>query len=196
MTPVWIIEQQWRALDPPAEIRKLGELPRSAEKLLEASRVLLVKSAKRYQPTKLTFCNIYMADVLQILNARIDHLWDPDGDRGPLPAHETTANEIVLNLRASKYPGWEALGVLASGQLSAANYAALGLPAIAIWKNPSGASGHVMLVVPAPAGKSGLYLTGAGRFCHEQCTLAEGFGGYAPQVEFFGFRDGVPVAAR
>jgi hypothetical protein len=83
--------------------------------------------------------------------------------------------------------------VLASGQLAAANYAAVGLPAFAGWKNPHG-PGHVAVVVPTPAGKTGVYVSGAGRQCVEECPLANAFGPHTPEAEFFGFTDRVAAA--
>lgn len=192
MVPVWIIAEQWKPLNPPAEVRKLAELPRSPEKVLAASRALHVLEAKRYQPTKDTYCNIFTSDLADILGAPLPHKFD---DGNPAGAHEMTANMMTVALRAGKYPGWKALGVLATGQAAAEAYALAGKVAIAIWKNPTGASGHVMHVVSPPVGKSGVYVTGAGRYCHDQCTLAQGFGGYSPQVEFFGFDDDAGAVA-
>lgn len=190
--PAWITEQQWKDLNPPAEVRQLGELPRSAEKLIAASLALMVKSAKRYAPTKVTWCNIYAADVLQILGAPLPHWFDLGDGKG---RREMTANLITQGLRDGKFPGWEALGVLAKGQLAAANRAALGIPTVAVWKNPTGSSGHIVLVVPTPAGKSGVYVTGAGRHCVESCRLVDAFDKYTPHVEFFSYRDSAPVCS-
>lgn len=187
MTPAWVVDQQWIPLNPPAEVLKLGELPRAPDVLLKATRAVHVLEAKRYQPTpKSTFCNIVVSDIAQIIGAPLPHVLDDGSAAG---AHEMTANMMTLALRAGLYPRWKTLGVLALGQEAAAAYAAAGKAAIAIWKNPTGASGHVMWVVPPPPGHSGVYVTGAGRSCHDQCTLAQGFGPYVPQVEFFGFDD-------
>lgn len=190
MVPVWIVSEQWRPLNPPAEVRVLGA-SRSTANLLAATQALKVREARRYQPGGgVTWCNIYLADVLDILAAGIPHLWN---------GHELRANDIVDGLRAGTFPGWSRV---ADG-LSAANRAATGLPTIAVWKNvlrgPDGkpvigkdgkeipkGPGHVMIVVPAPPGTSGVHVTGAGEACHEQCPLAAGFGSYAYQVEFYG----------
>jgi hypothetical protein len=42
-------------------------------------------------------------------------------------------------------------------------------------------------VVPTPAGKTGVYVSGAGRYCVEECPLAQAYGSHTPEVEFFGF---------
>lgn len=182
--PAWVVDEQWRELKPPAEVLRLGEAPRAPEKLLAATRALQVKIAKRYQPVTVTWCNIYLADVMQILRAPLPHWYDLQDGKG---RREMRANDIVDGARARKFPGWESLGVLASGQLAASNHAALGLPTFAAWKNPSGGPGHVTPVVPTPAGEHGVYVSGAGRQCVEECPIAQAFGKYTPEVEFFGF---------
>jgi hypothetical protein len=183
MTPVWVIDQQWKDLDPPAWVLAYGDAPRSPEKLLDATRSLQVKTSKRYAPTGVTFCNIYLSDVMQILKAPVPHWYDLSDGRG---RREMRANDIVDGMRAGKFPGWSSLGVLASGQLAASNHAAVGLPAFAAWKNPKG-PGHVTPVVPTPPGKTGVYVSGAGRQCVEECPLAQAYGPHTPEVEFFGY---------
>lgn len=178
MVPAWISPQQWQALNPPAEVLQLGEMPRAPDVLLQATRVLKVKEARRYSPVRaqngslITWCNIYLSDVLAILAAPIPHLWED---------HELRANDIVDDLRAGALPGWN----VSLGALGAAAAAGQGLPTIAVWKNPKG-PGHVMIVVPTPEGKDGVYVTGAGATCAEECPLAASFGPHASEVEFYG----------
>lgn len=199
--PPWVLSDAWRPLNPPAEIRKLGEPPRSPEKLLAITRALCVTIALRYQPDASgTKCNILTSDVLDIMRAPIRHWYDPDGD-GPAPAHETTANEIVDNLHALKYPGWSKVGTVASSK-AVVELASMGKPTIATWKNTTPRKdsagrvltqsgkvlyrpGHVVIVVPTPKGKTGVYVTGAGAHCIEECPIEFAFGQYLPEVEFF-----------
>lgn len=182
MTPAWIVEDQWRPLSPPAEIRQLGDLPRSPERLLAATRALHVLTAKRYRPTPTqTWCNIFLADICGILRAPLPHWFDlGDGQS----RRELKANDIVNGLRRRRFPGWSMVGTMAS-QLAVRNLAAVGLPVVAVWKNPGAGSGHVVIVVPTPEGKRGVYVTGAGRHCVQECPIAEAFGRYLDQVEFY-----------
>lgn len=187
MSAAWIIDQQWTSLNPPAEVRALGSLPRSPEKLLAASRVLRVKLSRRYQPTKVTWCNIYVSDVLDILDAPLPHWFDPDGE-GPLPAFEERANMMADGLAAGDFPGWAPVGRMleaSTREQAVVNRAAAGLPTVAVWRNPKG-TGHIVLVVPTPVGEHGIYVTGAGRVCVEQCPIAKAFGQYLPDVAFYG----------
>lgn len=207
LIPPWILDDAWRDLTPPAIVLKLGST-RSPENLLAASRSLFVTTARRYQSDASgTKCNIYLSDVLQILAAPIPHRFDL-GDR--LGFRELRANDIVDGLRASKFDGWNSLESIYSGSGGvvildniARIRAAQGLPTIAVWKNTapmtdaSGRilkdafgriryhSGHVVLVVPSPPGKVGVYVTGAGMHCVDQCPIAQAFGPYLQHVEYF-----------
>ncbi len=178
--PAWVVPQQWKPLKPPADVMALGKV-RSGANLLAATNALCVKEAARYAATAVTWCNIYFADALDILGAPIPHMFDPDGD-GPLPSEELRANRIVELLRAKKFDGYYKVD---SNPLILANRAACGLPTVAVWFNKSG-PGHVVLIVPTPTGKSGVYVTGAGRNNLQQEPIAKAFGSFLPNVEFFG----------
>lgn len=174
----WILADQSKPLNPPPEVRALGDI-RSADNLLAASRALLVTLAKRYRPTVYTWCNVFLADVLAILRAPLPHVFDLGDGHG---LRELRANDIVDGLRAGKFPGWSAV----LSRLEPSNRAALGLVTIAVWKNTTpGGHGHVALVVPTPAGKSGIYVTAAGRTCADQCPIGNQFG--TLPVEFYGY---------
>lgn len=195
-TPPWIYGDAWRDLAPPAIVMKLGELPRSPDKLLSAARALFVTTARRYQTDASgTKCNIYLADVLNILAAPIPHRFNLGDGRGLI---ELRANDIVDGLRASKFQGWYRVR-----SVPAWVEASHGLPTVAVWKNdlpifnadgkpahdewgrPRHHAGHVVLVVPTPPTKAGIYVTGAGARCIDQCPIAEAFGPYLPAVEFY-----------
>lgn len=199
-TPPWILDQPWLALTPPAEVLVLGELPRAPEKILAATRALHVTTARRYQPDIKggTKCNVALSDGCQILNAPLPHVFDIGDGQGK---RELRANDIVDGLRALAFPGWSKLGTTASESAVVAN-AGMGKPTIATWRNwqlqrvAQGAvvtvngrktyrPGHVVFVVPTPAGQSGIYVTGAGAHCIEECPIAMAFGPYLSEVEFW-----------
>jgi len=182
MIPLWIVPEQWRELTPPAHVRALGD-ERSAANLLAASRSLFVLTAPRYQPdAKRTWCNIYLADLADILNAPIPHVFDLHDQQGK---RELRANDIVDGLRRNVFPGWSRVIPAKLGTLTPPERATQGLPTVATWRNPKG-SGHVVFVVPTPPGKTGIYVTGAGRTCVDQCPIAQAFGSHVAEVEFWG----------
>lgn len=186
MVPAWVIEQQWKALDPPAEIRALGD-QRSASNLLAATRALTVLEAKRYRPQtfpqRVTWCNIFAADACGILKAPLPHLFDPDGS-GPLPEKEMRANDIAETLSKNGFPGWQLTGTVASS-LAVSNAAAVGLVSVGVWRNPAGGPGHIVVVVPAPVNRTGVFVTGAGGRCVEECPIADAFGSKVQEVKFY-----------
>ena len=195
--PIWILDEQWRELKPPAEVLVLGELPRAPEKILGVTRALCVTHAPRYQPDASgTKCNINTSDVIQILQAPLPHWYDFGDGRG---RRELTANDTIDALRAGKFPGWskiaDADAVIA--------WVALGKPAVVTWRNMTPKrnsaggvltlngviqyrSGHINPVVPTPIGRGGVHVTGAGATCVEEVPLAFSFGQYVRDVEFWG----------
>lgn len=199
-TPPWILDDAWRPLNPPAEILLLGEMPRAPEKLLACTRALHVTVSRRYQPDASgTKCNINTSDVMQIMNAPLPHVFDLGDGRG---SRELTANDTMDGLRALKFPGWSKIGTMASADAVIA-WVATGKPAVAVWKNPQPRtdsrgraltvngrivyrSGHINPVVPTPAGKGGVHVTGAGGHCVQECPIEFSFGQYTSQVEFYG----------
>lgn len=180
MTPTWVNPKQWKSLTPPPEVMALGAV-RSADNLLKMAASLDVLNAERYRATAVTWCNIYLADFCHIANAPIPHLFDPDGD-GPLPFEELRANRIVELLRAKKFGGFYSVE---GNPLTIANRSAMGLITVAVAFNSKG-PGHVMAVVPTPAGKTGVYVSGAGRNNLHQEPIAKGFGSLLKGVEYFG----------
>jgi hypothetical protein len=203
-TPPWIADAQWMQLNPPAEVLALGEMPRAPEKLLAVPKALNLLTAKRYAPIVLngviqsTYCNIFVSDATTVLRAPLPHKFDLGDKRG---LRELNANEMVDGLRAGKFDGWSVVGTMASAS-AVISLAGSGWPCVAVWKNPQPKkdsagrvitvngvvqyhSGHVVLVVPPPAGKRGVYVSGAGARCVDQCLITDSFGIYTPQVEFY-----------
>jgi hypothetical protein len=196
--PAWIDPDYARELSPPAEIRALGEMPRAPEKIIAVTRALCVLTALRYQPdANGTKCNVNTSDVMQILRAPLPHRFDLG--RGP---QWVSANDTVDGLRALKFPGWSKLGTIASAR-AVIEWVAMGRPAVATWKNTTPKrddaqrpivvggvvqlrSGHINPVVPTPKGKTGVYVTGAGSHCVQECPIEFSFGQYTREVEFYG----------
>lgn len=183
MVPIWVTPEQWKPLNPPAIVMKLGDM-RSPENLLAASRALKVTEARRYLPDeKRTWCNIYAADVCNILKAPLPHDWDLEDGLG---RREMRANDIYDGLKKGKFPGWAMVGTIAS-ESAILNLATVGVPQVAVWRNPKG-PGHIVLIVPTPKGKTGIYVTGAGRKCVQECPLSAAFPpALIPAVDFYHF---------
>jgi hypothetical protein len=196
--PAWIDPDYSRELKPPAEILLLGEAPRAPEKILAVTRALCVLTALRYQPdANGTKCNINTSDAMQILRAPLPHRFDLG--HGP---QWVSANDTVDGLRALKFAGWSKLGTLASAR-AVIEWVGSGRPTVATWKNTSPKkdatgrpitiggvvqlrSGHINPVVPTPKGKIGVYVTGAGSHCVQECPIEFSFGQYVREVEFWG----------
>jgi len=185
MVPIWITPNQGVALNPPAEVLKLGD-QRSAENLIAAALALHVDEAKRYQPAGVTYCNIFAADWCQILKAPLPHV---------LNGKEMRANDIYDDLMspAPKYVGWTQTGSIASA-LAVKNLATVGIPQVAIWKNPKfGRPGHIVAVIPKPAsrldrpGLSGIWCAAAGSHCSSGCPIEDQFGDLLKDTKFFAF---------
>lgn len=203
MIPLWVVDDLSLTLDPPAHVRVLAD-QRSAENTLAITRALfgLVVTQpngqridnsivpKRYRPNATqTFCNIFVSDAAQLHGAPLPHRWriTPGGD-----LQWMSANDMVKALRLDLYPGWSRIVPARLGTLDVVERAALGLPTVATWFNParradgSNASGHIVWVVATPPGRTGIYVTGAGRTCVDQCPIAQAFGSHVNEVEFWG----------
>lgn len=185
MTPIWINPNQGVALNPPPEVMKLGD-QRSAENLTVAARTLGFSTSKRYAPTDVTFCNIATSDFCQIVKAPLPHLFNGKEMRANMMYDE-------LNTPGSTYRGkWTKTGTVASA-LAVKNLAVVGIPQIAVWKNPTGGPGHIMPVIPKPSGKvdapgaSGIWVAGAGRHCTDGCAIEDQFGKYLKDTLFFAY---------
>lgn len=185
MAPVWLNPNQGVDLKPPAEVLKLGD-SRSAENLILAARELHFTEAKRYAPTDVTFCNIATSDFCQIVKAPMPHWFNGREMRANMMQDE-------LNNPASTYaPGWTKTGTVASA-LAVKNLAQCGIPQVAVWKNPTNGPGHIMPVIPKPAGKtdkpgtSGIWVVGAGRVCSDGCPIEDQFGRYLKDTLFFAY---------
>lgn len=201
--PAWIPDDLALEVTPPAHVMKLSEV-RSAENTLELARTLLghvpgrrVRGIvpddlipRRYRPdSNGTKCNVLASDLAQLHNAPLPHRWrtTPGGK-----LQWMSANDMITALRADLYPGWSLVSPAKLSTQNPVERAAMGLPTIAVWFNAKRRAdgslepGHVVWVVATPPGKTGLYVTGAGRTCVDQCPIAQAFGSHVNEVEFYG----------
>jgi hypothetical protein len=121
---------------------------RSADRLVRVFKQFNVESNPRYASTSTaTYCNIFVWDVTSALGAMIPHWVYSDGHAAqPFAkgASELNANATSNWLdRYGNSNGW----YLATPE-TAQSYADQGKPAIVIWKNPTGESGHMAIVRP------------------------------------------------
>jgi hypothetical protein len=139
----------------------------------EALRAVLaqfdVVTAKRYLPTaSATYCNIFAWDATSALGAEIPH-W--------VGGRELNANATLGWLESSgPANGWREVD-----ELEACGFASLGKPAVAIWRNPTGKSGHVAVLLPPGPGTR---IAQAGATNLFDAPLAQGFGKAKP-IRFF-----------
>jgi hypothetical protein len=145
---------------------------------------------RRYRPDSFgTKCNIFDSDLAQLHNAPLPHRWrtTPGGK-----LQWMSANDMITALRADLYPGWSLVSPSNITRLAPVERAAMGLPTIATLFNSKRRAdgtlepGHVVWVVATPPGKTGIYVTGAGRTCVDQCPIAQAFGPHVNEVEFYG----------
>lgn len=173
MTALWINPNQGIALTPPAIVMALGDT-RSAENLEAAGHALEVTTAARYAPGEHTFCNIFTSDWTSILKAPLLHL---------LGGKEMRANDMQDALNDGRYTGWSKTGTMASA-LAVRNLAAVGVPQVAVWKNPNTARpGHIVGVIKSRDAR--VWVIGAGGRCTLGCPIEDQFGNYTKDVQFF-----------
>lgn len=127
----------------------------------------------RYQPggPGVTWCNILLWDVTRALGCEVPHWLDE-------PRRELNVNGTLdwLELTGPE-AGWREVDERDAARRSSAGY-----PVVALWRNPSGAHGHVAVLLPARAGE--LRIAQAGRHCLYDAPLREGFGAVQP-IRFF-----------
>lgn len=190
MIPPWIVDDMALELDPPAIIRRLADLAPDPVRTLFITRGLQVTKAARYQPhDNGTRCNLFVSDVAQLHGTPLPHRWFTDIGSAK---QWMSANDMNVALKRNLYPGWSRVEPSKLGEADIVERAAAGLPTVASWfnhaKRPDGsnASGHIVWVVPTPPGRTGIYVTGAGRTCVDQCPIAQAFGSHVGEVEFYG----------
>jgi hypothetical protein len=122
-----------------------------------------VETAKRYAAADgKTFCNIFVWDVTRALGCELPHWW---------LSKELSANGLSEWLKKQgEMHGWSR-----ASELEARGAAEKGLPAIAIWVNPDGGSGHVAVLVPS-ADPTKTEIAQAGLANFSRGSLERGFG--------------------
>lgn len=137
---------------------------RAPDKLLSIIQQFKVETDPRYQRDALTGatkCNIFAADVALAMSVMLPHWW---------MSKEESANDLFDWLpRQGKSFGW-----VPNDWATATSTAAGGCLAIAVWKNPSGASGHIAVLRP-----DGM-IAQAGASNFESGPLLKGFGSLSP----------------
>lgn len=168
MTPDWLPED----IALPA-VAPLVNVPgnRSKDALTVVVAQFRVESHPRYKArdidgngTRETFCNVFLSDVTAALSChvprRIGAVW-------------MRANDMALWL--STQVGIDA-GWIPGDAAIAGLRVDVGRPTVAVWRNMTGATGHVALVVPPPKGRLGLYVAQAGAVNSECMPLRAAFG--------------------
>lgn len=139
-----------------------------------------VTSNNRYRRTSsATYCNIFAWDVMSAMNVVLPH-WIKNN----APANSTVRGAYEINVNSTcvwmnnyaRQYGWRTVN--ASEAQSRANS---GYPTIAIWKNPSGKSGHIAVVRPEGNGYSyssskGPVIAQAGANNYNCTNVSGGFG--------------------
>lgn len=153
---------------------------RSADALNTVIDQYYVATNSRYARTSsATYCNIFSWDVTRALGAEIPH-WLKNNK----PASSTTSGAYELNVNATynwlrdygaSY-GWTKITAKEAQARANAGY-----PTIAIWKNPSGGSGHIAIVRPEGNGYSysaskGPVIAQAGASNFNYGNVSTGFG--------------------
>lgn len=135
-------------------------LPRSAEALTSLVTDMAVTANYAFAPRDgLTFCNCYVA----VLTAAL---------RAPIPPRLANLQHAWLKSDEGRMAGWMPVDIETARQR-----AALGYPTVASWRNPrDDKPGHIALLVPAPPGASGAYVTAAGTENFIRTTVGRSFG--------------------
>ena len=153
---------------------------RSGNNLNAVIDQFMVASNTRYKRTSsATYCNIFAWDVTSALNAEIPH-WiknNAPAEPGASGAHELTANATYNWLR--DYGGGYGWYTVSAKQ--AQERANSGYPTVAVWKNPTGKSGHIAVVRPEGSGyyyssSKGPVIAQAGGSNYNRTNVSTGFG--------------------
>lgn len=164
---------------------------RNPNLILAIVRSLGLETNARYLPKGgATFCKTAAEDYVAGMNGTFPHWVNPDGS----PAEVGKGSEMNINggvdwldQHGADY-GWEEMtgDDLLSQILAAVNAGAL---VLAVWNNPQGGHGHVMIPKPSFATTipdlAHLPCAQAGLHNFESGTLANGFGPLIPHVRFF-----------
>lgn len=175
--------EQWKPLTAPLRNAKDA---RSAAALRAVAHQFEVATANRYQPKRRedgkleTFCNIFAWDVSRAMDAELPHWVDRNGDPAPVSKSnvELTCNALLPWLEEhGKRFDWTEVQT----EVAAATHAAMGKPAVAIWRNKSG-PGHIAVLLPSSTAETRIAQAGARCFFDEPLTS---FGVAVKHLRFF-----------
>jgi hypothetical protein len=177
----------------PADVRT-DPTCRDPNQTLLIINVLGVTTNPRYLPVNgATFCKTFAEDVMEGMNATFPHWVNPDGS----PADVGKGAEVNINMGVDWLDqhgvdyGWQELKATSAISLTTmvVNGVNAGFPVLAVWKNPKGGHGHVM--IPRPSftvvipDLAHIQCAQAGLHNFEAGTLGAGFGPLVPEVRFF-----------
>ncbi len=142
-------------------------MPRSPDALLALASDMAVTHNFAFSPRDgLTFCNCYVA----VLTAAL---------RCPILPCLANLQHAWLKSDEGRMAGW-----MPVDSETARARAGLGYPTVASWRNPrDDKPGHIALLVPAPPGATGHYVTAAGSENFIRAALGRSFGVNRP--DFF-----------
>lgn len=128
-----------------------------------------------------TYCNIFVWDVTRAMGAELPHWIDNSGNiaaPGSLHAREININGGVDWMHAHGVPQHAWRRVTPQEAQDAANE---GIPAIAMWKNPTGGHGHTAVIRPGSINAGGPAIAQAGAHNFNSGHIANGFGSLSPE---------------
>lgn len=164
----WLDKPQWVEILAPF---RTDASARKAQEYVDVCRQFDVEHAWRYLPRKpKTFCNIYVSDCTAALGCGIPHWYNPETGKKMVVGggSEMSANGMHDWLSAG-HDGWRQMT-----REDAKARADLGFPTVAAWKNPTGASGHVAMLLP------GFLIAQAGSVNRFMVPVPMGFGTLKP----------------
>ena len=140
-------------------------MPRSADLLLSLVSDMAVTANFAFHPRDgQTFCNCYVA----VLTAAL---------RAPIPPRLANLQNAWLKSDEGRMSGW-----MPVDSETARQRATLGYPTVASWRNPKDSlPGHIALLVPAPQGATGIYVTAAGAENFVRAPVGRSFGVNVPE---------------
>lgn len=135
-------------------------MQRSPDALLALVSDMAVTANYAFMPRDgFTFCNCYVA----VLTAAL---------RAPIPPRLANLQHAWLSSDEGRMAGW-----MPVDSETARARAALGYPTVASWRNPKDSMpGHIALLVPAPQGATGVYVTAAGAENFVRAPIGRSFG--------------------
>lgn len=174
--PAYCNAEPWRPIELPVSDMLLSE-DDVVERILDLAHV---EEAPRYAPKNhLTFCNILAWDVSRAFRKEVPHWYDPATGNSVFvgKGEEMSANGMQdWLLRFGIERGW---GV-SSERKDALKWAQAKYLVLALWKNKTGHSGHVAIVLPDGNAAQ------AGASCHRRASLETCFPGkLLSQVKYF-----------